>query len=72
MNDPILFKPRALSQAPVIRECRYTYVPTTTERDWSDLDAPACERIQARSVCAQEFRDERRQTFIRIALGDVA
>lgn len=59
MTEPTFFKPHALAKAPVIRECRYAYVPTTTERDWSGLDAPACERIDARSVCAREFRDER-------------
>jgi hypothetical protein len=59
MKEPTVFKPHALSRAPVIRECRYAYVPTTTDRDWSGLDQPACERLPARSVCAREFRDER-------------
>lgn len=59
MNEPTFFKPHALAKAPIVRECRYTYVPTTTARDWSELDAPACERLPARSVCAREFRDER-------------
>lgn len=30
-------------------------------RDWSRYDIPACERIDARSVCAGRFGRERRQ-----------
>lgn len=63
MKEPTVFKPHALSQAPIVRECRYEYVPTTTERDWSDLDTPACERIDARSVCARKFREERMEAL---------
>lgn len=63
MKEPTVFKPHALSRAPVIRECRYAYVPTTTDRDWSALDAPACDRIDARSVCARKFREERMEAL---------
>lgn len=59
MTEPKLFKPHALSKAPIVREGRLIRDLTTEPLDWDALDAPACDRIPARSVCAREFRDER-------------
>lgn len=61
MSDPTFFKPHALAKAPIIREGRLTGDQSMPERDWVLLDAPAYERLPARSVCAEEFRNERRQ-----------
>lgn len=59
MKEPAVFKAHALSKAPIIREGRLIRDLTMHERDWSQLDAPACDRIDARSVCARQFREER-------------
>lgn len=32
---------------------------TMPKRDWSELDSPSFERLPARSVCAEEFGNER-------------
>lgn len=32
---------------------------TMRKRDWSKLDSPSFERLPARSVCAEEFGNER-------------
>jgi hypothetical protein len=63
MNEPTFFKPHALSKAPIIREGRLIRDLTMEEQDWSHLDAPACERIDARSVCAANFREERMEAI---------
>ena len=59
MNEPTFFKPHALLKAPIVREGRITRDLTMEPLDWESLDPPACERLPARSVCAEEFRNER-------------
>lgn len=63
MNEPTLFRPHALAKAPIISEGRLASDLTMEERDWTELDAPACERIDARSVCARKFREERMEAL---------
>ncbi len=63
MNDPTFFKPYALAKAPIVREGRIIRDLTMEEQDWSHLDAPAYERIDARSVCAAQFREERMEAI---------
>lgn len=57
MSEPAVFVPfTGILGAPrVIREARVTRDLTMPRRDWSKLEAPAYERIQARSICAAEF-----------------
>lgn len=64
MNEPIVFKPHALSKAPIIRESRLVRDLAMPARDWRKYDAPAYERIDARSVCASTFRQERREAVL--------
>jgi hypothetical protein len=64
MTEPTLFKPFALSKAPIIREGRIIRDLTMPARDWSQYDAPAYERIDARSVCAAAYRQERREAVL--------
>lgn len=59
MNEPTLFKPFALSKAPIIREGRITRDLSMPERDWSQYDTPAAERRTSR-VIRNEVSDERR------------
>jgi hypothetical protein len=64
MNEPTFFKPHALSKAPIIREGRLIRDLSMPERDWSKYDVPTCERIDARSVCASAYRQERREAVL--------
>jgi hypothetical protein len=58
MKEPTVFKPHALSRAPVIRECRLIRDLTMPARDWSEFDAPAKDRRTSRLI-RNEVRDER-------------
>lgn len=57
MNEPTLFKPPALSKAPIVREGRVIRDLTMPDRDWSEFDPPARDRRTSRVI-----RNERRQT----------
>jgi hypothetical protein len=58
MNEPTLFKPFALSKAPIVREGRITRDLTMPEQDWSRYDAPAVERRTSK-VIRNEVSNER-------------
>lgn len=64
MNEPTFFKPHALAKAPIISEGRITLDLAMPQRDWRQYDAPAYDRIDARSVCASTFRQERREAVL--------
>lgn len=53
MNEPTLFKPHALSKAPIIREGRIIRDLTMPARDWSIYDTPAKDRRTARVIRQQ-------------------
>lgn len=59
MNEPTVFKPRALSKAPIVREGRIERDLTMPERDWSEFDAPAKDRRTSR-IIRNEVSNERR------------
>lgn len=59
VTEPTLFKPHALSKAPIIREGRITDDLTMPARDWSQYDVPACQRRTSR-VIRNEVSNERR------------
>lgn len=59
MNEPTFFKPHALSKAPIIREGWIERDLTMPVRDWSQYDAPACQRRTSR-VIRNEVNNERR------------
>jgi hypothetical protein len=59
LTEPTVFKPHALAQAPIIREGRITRDLTMPARDWSQYDAPACQRRTSR-VIRNEVSNERR------------
>ena len=56
MNEPTLFKPAALSKAPIVCEGRIIRDLTMPELDWSRYDEPACKRRTSKVI-----RSERRQ-----------
>lgn len=58
MNEPTFFKPHALMKAPVIRESRLIRDLTMPERDWSEFDPPAYERLTSK-VIRNEVSNER-------------
>lgn len=60
MSEPTLFKPAALSKAPIVFEGRIRRDLTMPERDWSEFDAPARERRTSR-VIRNEVMNERRR-----------
>jgi len=45
MKAAKFFTPAALARAPIVRESRLIRDLTMKERDWSDLDPPAWERL---------------------------
>lgn len=58
MNEPTVFKPHALVRVRIIRESRLIRDLTMKEQDWRQYDAPASDRLDARSVCASEFNKQ--------------
>lgn len=50
MNEPTLFKPHALSKAPIVREGRIARDLTMPDRDWSIYDTPAKDRQTSRVI----------------------
>lgn len=58
MNEPTFFKPHALAKAPIVRETRLIRDLTMPDRDWSELDAPACERRTSK-IIRNEVSNER-------------
>jgi hypothetical protein len=53
MSEPTLFKPFALSKAPIIREGRIIRDLTMPEQDWSRYDTPAKDRRTSRVIRQQ-------------------
>lgn len=56
MKEPTVFKPHALSRAPVVRESRLIRDLTMPEQDWSRYDTPAKDRRTSRVI-----REQRRE-----------